>query len=313
MRSKGPKVIAVANTKGGVAKTTTCLSLGGALTERGHLVLLVDLDPQAHLTASVGVKPNEVRRTVCDVLLNQNSLTEVSQETNVFGLDMAPANDELVIIDKMLYRHPGYEYRLKTDIDEIPYKLYDVILIDCPPTFGTVTINALTAADLVVIPLQCEHYAVRSLLRMLDMVRLTRRKTNPQLSYRLLVTMYDMRNKVHPAILRYLRDRFSDGVLETTIQVDTKLRESPAFGKPVTEYAPKTRAARQYRAVTQELIADLKLESADRPDSVEGLFSTSQSEPAEGMKSHDIASALGEQPSDEDRRIREAMTGGNGR
>jgi chromosome partitioning protein len=312
MRSKTPKVVAVANTKGGVAKTTTCLSLGGGLAEQGHLVLLVDLDPQAHLTASVGVRPEELRRTVCDVLLGQNSLTEISQETKVFGLDLAPANEELVIIDKMLYKHSGYEYRLKTDIDEMPNRLYDVILIDCPPTVGTVTINALTAADLVILPLQCEHYAVRSLLRMLDMVRLTRRKTNPHLSYRLLVTMYDMRNKVHPAILRYLRDRFSDGVFEAMIQVDTKLRESPAFGKPVTEYAPQTRAARQYRAVTRELIADLNLEKADKPDAVEELFSDSESESAETVKSHDIASALGEQPSDEERRIQEAMTGGNG-
>ena len=313
MRSKTTKVVAVANTKGGVAKTTTCLSLGGGLAEQGQLVLLVDLDPQAHLTASVGVKPDEVRRTVCDVLLGQNSLIEISQETTVFGLDLAPANEELVVIDKMLYKHPGYEYRLKTDVDEMPHKLYDVILIDCPPTFGTVTINALTAADLVIIPLQCEHYAVRSLLRMLDMVRLTRRKTNPYLSYRLLVTMYDMRNKVHPAILRYLRDRFSDGVFEAMIQVDTKLRESPAFGKPVTEYAPKTRAARQYRAVTEELIADLNLKRADKPDAVEELFSTSQSEPSDGVKNRDIASALGGEPSDEERRLQEAMTGGNGR
>ena len=313
MGSKTPKVIAVANTKGGVAKTTTCLSLGGGLAEQGYLALLVDLDPQAHLTASVGVKPDKLRRTVSDVLLDQNSLTEISRETRVFGLDLAPANDELVIIDKMLYKHAGYEYRLKTDIDQMPNKLYDVVLIDCPPTFSTVTINALTAADLVIIPLQCEHYAVRSLLRMLDMVRLTRRKTNPQLSYRLLVTMYDMRNKVHPAILRFLRDRFSDGVFEAMIQVDTKLRESPAFGKPVTEYAPKTRAARQYRAVTQELIAYLNLEKVERPDAVEGLFSDSGSEPAGRARSHDIASALGGQPSDEEWKIREAMTGGNGR
>jgi chromosome partitioning protein len=313
MGPRTTKVIAVANTKGGVAKTTTCLSLGGGLAEQGHLVLLVDLDPQAHLTSSLGVRPEEQRRTVCDVLLGQHSLTAISHETNVFGLDLAPANDELVIIDKMLYKHPGYEYRLKTDVDQMPHKLYDAILIDCPPTFGTATINALTAADLLIIPLQCEHYAVRSLIRMLDMVRLTRRKTNPYLSYRLLVTMYDMRNRVHPMILEYLRDRFSDAVFETMIQVDTKLRESPAFAKPVTEYAPKTRAARQYRAVAQEVIADLTLERADAPDSMEELFSSSESEPPGNKKERDIAPAPGGQPTDGEWTIRKAMTGSNGR
>jgi chromosome partitioning protein len=249
------KVIAVANTKGGVAKTTTCLSLGGSLAEQGNLVLLVDLDSQAHLTSSLGVKPDGLRRSVSDVLLNQDSLASISVETQVFGLDLAPANDELVIIDKMLYRHPGYEYRLKTDIENGRRWLYDVVIIDCPPTFGTVTINALTAADLLVIPLQCEHYAVQSLIRMLEMVRLTRRKTNAGLRYRLLVTMFDMRNKVHPMILKYLRDHFEEAVFENMIQVDTKLRESPAHARPITHYAPKTRAARQYRALARELMA----------------------------------------------------------
>jgi chromosome partitioning protein len=307
------KVIAVANTKGGVAKTTTCLSLGGGLAEQGHLVLLVDLDPQAHLTSSLGVRPDKLRRTVCDVLLGQNSLTGISHETKVFGLDLAPANNELVIVDKMLYKHPGYEYRLKTDIGEMPRKLYDVILMDCPPTFGTVTINALTAADLLIIPLQCEHYAVQSLVRMLDMVRVTRRKTNPHLSYRLLVTMYDMRNRVHPMILKYLRDQFSDAVFENLIQVDTKLRESPAFAKPVTEYAPKTRAARQYRALARELVADLNPETGDEPGSIEELVSPSEPELAEEKKERDVASALGGEPSEGGRQIRDAMVGGNGR
>jgi chromosome partitioning protein len=184
--------------------------------------------------------------------------------------------------------------------------------MDCPPTFGTVTINALTAADLLIIPLQCEHYSVQSLARMLDMVRVTRRKTNPHLSYRLLVTMYDMRNRIHPMILKYLRDQFSDAVFETMIQVDTKLRESPAFSKPVTEYAPKTRAARQYRALARELIADLKLETADKPDSIEELFSPPEPEPVE-KEERDIASALGGQPSEEGRETWDAMVGGNGR
>lgn len=273
-------VIAVANTKGGVAKTTTCLSLGGGLAEEGQFVLLVDMDPQAHLTTSLGVKPEDLRGTVCDVLLGQNSLTAISQETKVYGLDLAPANQELVIIDKMLYKRPGYEYRLKLDLEDMRHELYDVILMDCPPTFGTVMINALTAADLLVIPMQCEHYAVQSLLRMLELVRLTRRKTNPHLNYRLLATMFDMRNKVHPMILKYLRSRFSDAVFETVIQVDTKLRESPAFALPITEYAPKTRAAGQYRDLAREVIAVMAKTTGEK-QSAEKLFSPSKPKPTE--------------------------------
>jgi len=247
-------VIAVANHKGGVAKTTTCLSLGGGLVEQGQQVLLVDLDPQAHLTASLGIKPEGLRRSVSDVLLGQRSLVAVSRETSVKGLDLAPANQELFVLDKVLYGRRGYEYRLREDLDRMADSLYDVILMDCPPTFGTLTLNALTAADLLIIPVQCEYYAIRSLHQVLEMVTLVRRKTNPRLSYRLLVTLFDVRNKVHRLLLDQLRTRFPRALFQTLIQVDTKLRESPAFGLPVTHYAPRTRAAKQYRALAQEVL-----------------------------------------------------------
>ncbi len=315
------KIVAVANTKGGVAKTTTCLSLGGSLAEQGNLVLLVDLDPQAHLTSSLGIKPGELRRTVSDVLLNQDSLASISLETQVFGLDLAPANDELVIIDKMLYKNPGYEYRLKTDIENSRRGLYDYVIIDCPPTFGTVTINALTASDLLIIPLQCEHYAVQSLIRMLEMVRLTRRKTNAGLRYRLLVTMYDMRNKVHPMILKYLRDRFPDALFENRIQIDTKLRESPAHGKPITSYAPNTRAARQYRELAQELMDCLGPEQEEASDPTETLFTVSTSDHERGAgdtEEEQASSGMQETPEEEQleprlKPVSRFLIGGNGR
>lgn len=246
-------VIAVANTKGGVAKTTTCLSLGGTLAEQGRLVLLVDLDPQAHLTASLGVKPETLRRTVSDVLLGQGSLVAISRETTVGGLDLAPANRELIVLDKVLYKRPGYEYRLKQDLERMNPELYEVVLIDCPPSFGTLTLNALTAADLLIVPIQCEYYAMRSLRQMLDMVSLVRRKTNPGLRYRLLVTVFDVRNKVNRLILQYLQAHFAKILFKTIIQIDTRLRESPAFAQPINQYAPDTRATHQYRALAREL------------------------------------------------------------
>ncbi len=269
-------VIAVANHKGGVAKTTTCLSLGGGLVEQGQQVLLVDLDPQAHLTASLGIKPEGLRRNVGDVLLGQRSLVAVSRETSVRGLDLAPANQELFVLDKVLYGRRGYEYRLREDLDRMSEHLYDVILIDCPPTFGTLTLNALTAADLLIVPVQCEYYAVRSLHQVLEMVTLVRRKTNPRLGYRLLVTLFDVRNKVHRLLLEQLRARFSETLFQTVIQVDTKLRESPAFALPVTHYAPRTRAAHQYRALAQETMEVV----APRTSSVPTVAQPAQPEPS---------------------------------
>lgn len=248
-------VIAVASNKGGVAKTTTCLSLGGSLVEQGQLVLLVDLDPQAHLSLSLGVKPDELRRSVSDALLGHASVVAVSQETPVAGLDLAPASRELVILDKALYKSPRYEYRLQENLEYVHHSLYDVVLLDCPPNFGTLTLNALTAADLLVVPIQCEYYAIRSLQQTLDMVRMVRRKTNPDLRYRLLVTMLDIRNRIHRVLLKHVRTRFPTALLETVIQVDTQLRESPAFGLPIVQHAPRTRAAQQYRALARELIA----------------------------------------------------------
>ncbi len=253
-------VIAVAQNKGGVAKTTTVLSLGGSLVEMGLLTLLIDLDPQAHLTLSLGVNPGSVRRSVGDVLLGHTSPVAASQETEVGGLDLLPGNQELVILEKVLYKRPGYEYRLKESLGQMDPDLYDVVLIDCPPAMGTLTINGLTAADLLLIPLPCEYYAVQSLRQMLDLVELVRRKTNPSLRYRLLVTMFDIRNKVHRTILDQLRLRFPGALLQPIVQVDTRLRESPAFGLPVTRYAPRTRAARQYREVARELVHILSLD-----------------------------------------------------
>lgn len=247
-------VVAVANHKGGVAKTTTCLSLGGAMAEQGLQVLLVDLDPQAHLTLSLGVRPEELRHTVAEALLDQRTLVAVSQETPVPGLDLVPASSELVVLDKALYGRSGYEYRLRRALERMVVA-YDFVLMDCPPSFGTLTLNALTAADLLVIPLQCEYYAWRSLRPMLELVTVVRERTNPAIRYRLLVTMYDGRSRIHRQVLEQVRRFFPQATFQTIVQVDTRLRESPAYHLPVTHYAPHTRAAEQYRAVAQEMMA----------------------------------------------------------
>lgn len=246
--------IAVSSQKGGVAKTTTCLSLGASLSELGHFVLLVDLDPQAHLTLSMGVRPNKLRRTVGDALLRNNSLVSVSRESSMLGLDIAPANQGLVVLEKVLYGQPGFQFRLKDGLDSMGDGLYDFVLIDCPSSFGTLTLNALTAADVLIIPIQCEYYAAHTLLNYIKLVQHTQEKINPGLKHRVLVTMYDRRNKICRLTLEQMQRKLNSVIFETIIEVDTKLRESPAFGQPVTLYAPKTRGAEQYRALAKELL-----------------------------------------------------------
>jgi chromosome partitioning protein len=249
------RIIAVGNQKGGVAKTTTCLSLGGCLVEMGKTVLLIDLDPQANLTLSLGFQPESLRRTIGDAVLHNATLVSVSRESAVMSLDIVPASAGLATMDKALYRCKSYESFLREAIDELDGDLYDYVIMDCPPSFGPLTLNALTAAELMVIPTQAEYYAARSLRHVFGLIKLVRQKTNPALMYRILITMYDRRNGICVRILDQMRTAFPRALFETVIEVDTKLRESPVAGKPITYYRPNTRGARQYRALAGELLS----------------------------------------------------------
>jgi chromosome partitioning protein len=246
--------IAISNQKGGVAKTTTCLSLGACLAEMGRSVLLIDLDPHANLTLSLGLKPQELRRTISDALLGNTSLVAVSRESAVSNLDIIPANLELDVLDKILYERKAYEFYLKNKLDAMGKSLYEFVLIDCAPSSGPLTLNALTAADLVVIPVQCEYYAAHSLRQVMGLVRMVREKTNPRLIHRILVTMYNRRNRICRLIFDQMKCELSQILFKTVIEVDARLRESPAFGQPITRYAPNTRGAQQYRALAKELM-----------------------------------------------------------
>ncbi len=247
-------IVAVSNQKGGVAKTTTCLSLGATLTEMGHWTLLIDLDPQASLTFSMGLKPKQLRRTVGDALLRTASLVGVSHESSIRGLDIVPANQSLLTLEKVLYQRQGFQYRLKEGLGTMSNDYYDFILIDCPPFFGTLTLNALAAADLVIIPIQCEYYAIQTLIDYMTLIQHTRERLNSHLKCRVLITMYDRRSKIYRLLLAQMQQGFPRILFNTIIEVDTKLRESPAFGQPITVYAPETRGAEQYRALAKELL-----------------------------------------------------------
>jgi chromosome partitioning protein len=259
-------IIAVANEKGGVAKTTTVISLGGALVESGHEVLLIDLDTQANLTLGLNLSPAKVRRSIADVLMNSASLLSVSRETSIPGLDLIPSNAEMNMAERFLPVRQNFESILKNVLLNTPsISSYDFVLLDCPPSLGAVTSNALTAAQIAIIPTQPEYFSAHGLRSLMATIRRVRGQGNPNLAYYVLITMMDRRNRIHRTLSEQLRITFKDGLLDTVIEVDTKLRESTIAGLPITYYTPQSRGALQYRALAQELIQNVK-KNTSQPD-----------------------------------------------
>lgn len=244
-------VIAIANEKGGVAKTTTVQSLGAALAENQLKILLVDLDPQANLTLSFGIKPGTIDRTMSDILLGNQSIESIRIKTNIEDLDLAPANHDLGMAERFLTVRDQYEFILRSGLSNA--HAYDFILLDCPPALGPLTHSALVAADLLVIPTQCEFFSANALRDMINLIRSIRARSNPQLRYRLLMTMVDLRNRMHQNLLDQIQKAFGSAVFKTIIQTDTRFRESPLFAQPITTYSPRTRGAIQYRALAEEI------------------------------------------------------------
>ena len=257
------KIIALANQKGGVGKTSTVVSLGAAFVERGLEVLAIDLDPQANLSLALGLKAQQLRRGVADVLLGNAGVVSVSRETPIAGLDVLPANPEMHLVEKFLTVRQNYEVALRQALAaNLPY---EVVLVDCPPSVGAIPYMALTAADMLIIPTQCEYFATHGLGEVLELVSRVRAKTNATLSYRILVTMFDQHNRVHRSILDHLRGALGSAVLETVVEMDPKLRESQVFTQAVTGYAPNSRAAQQYRALAEELKVYVQREPTQQP------------------------------------------------
>ena len=263
MRHASQHIIAIANEKGGVAKTTTVISLGGALAQTGREVLLIDLDTQANLSLGLGVDPTRVRRSIADVLLNSASLLSVSRETSIPGLDLVPANAEMGLAERFLPVRQNYDQILKNVLqNNAAVSAYQYIILDCPPSLGAVTTNALTAADFVIAPTQPEYFSAYGLRSLMAAIRRVRSQSNPNLAYYILVTMLDRRNRIHRTMLEQLLATFGDGLLKTVIEIDTKLRESTVAGLPITHYYPKSRSAGQYSALAQELLENVEQETA---------------------------------------------------
>ncbi len=255
MRASGAKLfkISIANEKGGVAKTTTAVSLAAAFSEMGYKVLLVDADAQANATLALGLEPESQKQTLFNAFLQSTDIQKIIQPTRSPGVSIIPANRQVTLIEKDLTRLDSFETRLSSILNPVS-TMFDFAIFDCPPFLGSVTLNTLTAADFLIIPTQAEYYSIFALRNMMDLVRTVRTKFNPGLTYRLLITLFDQRNRIHRILGQQLQDNFSLGLFQTIIQVDTRVRESPVEGKTIFQVAPHTRATCQYRSLAQELI-----------------------------------------------------------
>jgi chromosome partitioning protein len=249
-------IITIANEKGGVAKTTTALSLGAAIVEHDQKVLLVDLDPQANLTLALGSDPSVLEMTMAGVLMGRKTLPEIVISTKIPKLDLAPANEEMLLAEQFLGIRENYDQfilELLSDVDD-----YDFIFIDCPPAIGALTQSALTAANLHILPTQCEFFSAYAIRSALNLIRDIRDRTNPSLRYRVLLTMIDPENNLHQSLRQQIDKAFGKAVFETVIELDPQLRESPLFAQPITTYAPDSKGAQQYRQLAQELLTHVR-------------------------------------------------------
>ena len=248
------RTIAVANQKGGVGKTTTTINLSAALAEQGKKVLLVDLDPQGNATSGVGVDKRDLENTVYELFVGKTTLEECLLETDFLNLSVIPANINLSGAEIDLIDMENREYYLKDILQQIKDD-YDFILIDCPPSLNMLTVNAMTAADTVLVPIQCEYYALEGLSQLIHTINLVKKRLNPQLQLEGVVfTMYDARTKLSMQVVENVKQTLKENIYNTIIPRSIKLAEAPSYGMPITAYAPTSPGADAYRLLAMEVI-----------------------------------------------------------
>jgi chromosome partitioning protein len=268
------QTIACANQKGGVGKTTTVVNLGSYLAIFGERVLIVDLDPQGNATSGLGFDRNTIERSIYDAVVDGTSIRELTVPGPIEGLDVVTSSIALAGAEVELAPVEGRERRLSRLLDEVAAE-YDYILIDCPPSLGLLTVNALTAADSVLIPLQCEYYALEGLTQLLATLDLIRDHLNPELDIKgVVLTMFDARTKLSADVAGEVRRHLGDHVFKTVIPRNVRLSEAPSHGQPISRYAPDSTGALAYAALTTELRARDAGGASSQPQSAEAMVTS---------------------------------------
>ncbi|HGE69729.1 TPA: ParA family protein [Candidatus Poribacteria bacterium] len=247
------KVIAVANQKGGVGKTTTAINLSACLADLGFKILLLDTDPQSNTTSGLGLDPRKLNKSIYHVLIDNVPITEIITDTSVKRLSLVPSNADLVGAEVEMVSLIAREMRLRSALQSVRDQ-YDYIIIDCPPSLGLITLNALTACDSVIIPIQCEYYALEGLGQLLETITLVKDNLNPKLEIEgILLTMQDRRVKLSDQVISEVRNYFKGRVYNTNIPRNIRLSEAPSFGKPIILYDPKSAGAKAYMKLAKEV------------------------------------------------------------
>ncbi|WP_338824406.1 Sporulation initiation inhibitor protein Soj [Moorella humiferrea] len=250
------RVIAVANQKGGVGKTTTAVNLSAFLAQEGKKVLLIDIDPQGNATSGLGIDRAGIKHCIYDVIINEAPIAATIIPTSVAGLNLVPATIELAGAEVELVTAIAREKKLRNALQGIKEK-YDYIIIDCPPSLGLLTLNALTAAEGVLIPIQCEYYALEGLGQLLNTIKLVTRHLNPDLKIEgVVLTMFDPRTNLSMQVVDEVKNHFPERVFKSIIPRNVRLSEAPSYGQPINIYDPRSRGAEAYRELAREVMAN---------------------------------------------------------
>ncbi|MBP3464500.1 MAG: ParA family protein [Clostridia bacterium] len=247
------KIIAIANQKGGVGKTTTSVNLSSLLANKGKKVLLIDADPQGNATSGLGLE-KDVEKSLYDVLINEEPVENTLQDTIEKNLKICPSNMNLAGAEVELVSQMSREHRLKEQLEGVKDK-FDYIFIDCPPSLGLITLNSFTAADSVLIPVQCEYYALEGLGQLINTINLVKKHLNKSLEIEgAILTMYDIRTNLSNQVVKEVKRYFDNKVYKTVIPRNVRLSEAPSFGMPITIYDPKSKGAKSYEKLAKEFL-----------------------------------------------------------
>ena len=252
--TKMGRIIAIANQKGGVGKTTTAINLSASLASLGKKVLAIDMDPQGNMSSGLGVDKNEVEKTVYDLIIGNIEIEECIYEEVIENLDVLPSNIDLSAAEIELIGVDNKEYILRDEVNKVKEK-YDFIIIDCPPALSMLTINAMTTSDSVLVPIQCEYYALEGLSQLIHTIELVQERLNPELEIEGVVfTMYDARTNLSLQVVENVKDNLNQNIYKTIIPRNVRLAEAPSYGMPINLYDPKSKGTESYLLLAEEVI-----------------------------------------------------------